>query len=455
MAIDLNEILKRLQLRALTDRITTTEEALDIAQGLWLPDDDLLLPKPANAARQKAWDRAKRQMQSLGPRIMETKMNSILGDVTWGGDSQALDARLEDVDLRSLAARLLPPYLVTGVMAGLAHTIPGDTTPRITRLGGYLEPYTHPDDVDLITGLYQAWQTTREVTTGSMYADQSNAFGDGAQVRRYLSRWTVRVWDWSDGPTVMREWTNLKDPSFLGMNPDVLENAPTPRFRVRRMSHDGLPLGEVMSATPQLKALWATEARLLLSEELAAFPQLKVKGEWDDGNVIGPGEPLVVDKDGDAEWMSPGALDELRQQKGSRSERVRDDLSLPGGFLGGQTPSGEAFKEANIRFRQNAEGYARDGSGLLTELVDDYAALVGAKPVPVSISPSKSYDEAARVQTIINLYDKNLLPLQVAANELQPFFPTWSDSELQLWVDAQTARVSVADFNNLTASGGP
>lgn len=451
MAIDLNEILKRLQLRALTDRIITTEQALDVAQGLWLPEDDLLLPKPANNARRKAWDRAKRQMQTLGPRILETKLSAILGDVTWGGRSAKLDERLATLGLRSLASRLISPYLVTGVMAGIAHTIPGSSQPRITRLGGYLEPYTHPDDVDLITGLYQAWQTTREVTTGSLYADQTGAFNDGQQVKRYLTRWTVRVWDWSDGATVMREWTNLRDPSYLGMNPDIVPNAPTPRFRVRRMSHDGLPLGEIMTALPQLMALWATEARLLLSEELAAFPMLKVLGEWDANNVIGPAEPIVVDKDGNAEWMSPGALQELREQHTLRKERIRDDLSLPGGFLGGQTPSGEAFREANIRFRQNAEGYARDGSDLLTELVEDFAGLVGAEPSPVSISPSKSYDEAARTQTIINLYEKNLLPLQVAANELQPFFPTWSDQELQAWVDNQTARVSVGDFNNLTS----
>jgi hypothetical protein len=452
--IDIHALVRRHQLAGVLTRIQETTDAIDMSHGLYTPKDGLLLPIPANRPRQEAHDRAKEQMQTLGTRIMETKMGAVLGEVTWGGDSDTLDDALTDFDLRSLARRLLSGYIVTGITGGFAHLDEADE-PRISRLGGYIEPVTHPDDVDRVIGLYQAWQITREsreeTTSGS-----DTSFSGFGRVRRVLARWMVRVYDWSEsaeGECVMRQWDNLADPTNLGGAPNALvENHPRPRYRIRTISQDGLALGELTTALPQLHALWATEARLTLSEELSAFPMLAAFGDITipedktQAPVVGPSEVWTGGQGSSLTWTQPGNLQELRDQRTLRLERIRDDLALPGGFLGRDSPSGEALREANVRFRQNAEGYARDISGLLTELVEDFAPLVDAQPAEAVVIPSQAYDEPARVQTILSLFREGLIPLQVAAANLQVFFPTWSDDDLNAWVEQQTAVVSVADF---------
>jgi hypothetical protein len=453
--IDIHALVRRHQLAGVLTRIQETTDAIDLSHGLYTPKDGLLLPIAANRPRQEAHDRAKTQLQTLGTRIMETKSGAVMGEVTWGGDNDNLDDALTNLDIRSLARRLLHGYVVTGITGGYAHQ---DETnePRISRMGGYIEPVTHPDDVDRIIGLYQAWQIARESRDTSTPGSDTS-FSAVGRVRRILARWMVRVYDWSesaDGECIMRQWDNLTDPTSMAGEPDdLVENHPRPRYRVRTISQDGLALGEIATALPQLHALWATEARLTLSEELSAFPMLSAFGgvnvggrDGTDAPVVGPSEVWTGSADSKLEWTQPGNLHELREQRILRLERIRDDLSLPGGFLGRDSPSGEALREANVRFRQNADAYARDISGLLTELVEDYAALIGVEPAEVSVIPSQAYDEPARVLTIVSLYREGLLPLDVAARSLQVFFPTWSDDELNAWVEQQMAVVSVADF---------
>ena len=455
--ISIAELIKRHQLRNLTTRVEEVDHALDLSHGLYVPADGDLLPRPANRNRRQAWDRALRQMQTLGPRVMETKLNAIVGDVTWGGKDDELDDDLMALDTRALANGFAHQYIVTGITGGYAHNDERGFA-RISRLGGYLEPYTHPDNVDVINGIYQAWQVTRDNIDRTR-----NAFDDNASVR-YLSRWMVRVYDWSDsaeGECVMRQWDNLTDPTKLANAPDSEDAAhPRPRYRIRTMSQDGLPIGELLMAMPQMKALWATEARLVLSEELAAFPMLKAFGPVNTGNddgsdapTVGASEVWTGGSEATLEWMQPGNLEELRLQRTLRLDRIRDDLALPGGFLGRDSPSGEALKEANVRFRQNSEGYARDISGLLSELVEDFAVLTGSTPATVAVIPSQAYDETSRVSAILQLYQANLLPLGVAATAIQPFYPQWSDDELTAWVADQTARVTLSDFDALAGDG--
>jgi hypothetical protein len=455
--ISIAELIKRHQLRNLITRVEEVDHALDLSHGLYVPADGDLLPSPANTSRRQAWDRALRQMQTLGPRVMETKLNAIVGEVTWGGTDDELDDDLVTLNIRSLAQGLAHQYIVTGITGGYAHNDERGLA-RISRLGGYLEPYTSPDNVDEITGLYQAWQVTRENIDRTQ-----NAFEDNSRTRRYLSRWMVRVYDWSespDGECVMRQWENLTDPTKLAGEPDETNDAhPRPRYRIRTLSQDGLPIGEILMAMPQMKALWATEARLVLSEELAAFPMLKAFGPVNTGNddgsdapTVGASEVWTGGSEATLEWMQPGNLEELRLQRTLRLERIRDDLALPGGFLGRDSPSGEALTEANVRFRQNSDGYARDVSGLLTELVKDYALLTGAQPATVAVIPSQAYDETSRITAILQLYQAGLLPLGVAATAIQPFYPQWSDDELAEWVSEQTARVSVSDFDALAGA---
>jgi len=444
--IDLTTSIAREQLMAIYDRIVESEITHDMMQGTWRPRDDYLLPAAFNEARKRAYTRGLRQMQTLGPRILHTKMDAILGSVTWSGDDQEVDEAITSLDLMGFGRKMIPGLLVDGIAAGMAHTLETGET-RITRLGGYLQPYTNEYDMDQIDGLYQAWSTSiftsEKLTSGARDSDFDT--NDSNYTRAY--RWTVRIYDWSDGEdnATIREWRNLNNPTLLGSNPTVIENAPVPRIALMNTTNDGLPIGEMLQAAPSLMALWKTEMNLTLVEELAAFPMLAIKGT---GNLeaIGPAEPITLDTDGDAFWMEPGNLDQLRNQRGIRMERLREDLALPGGFLGSDSPSGEAFKEANIRFRQNARGYSEAISSLLTRLIADYAAIINVQPETVFITPTAEYDFTEKAQWTISLYEKGIIPLDVAAREMQAFYGHWDDEELKAWIERQTRTVSPASL---------
>lgn len=451
--IDVRSITAQAKLRALRDRIYESETAHDLAQGTWRPADDFLLPPPNNNVRKKAWYRALRQMQTLGPRVMRTKIDAAIGSVTWGGDDAEVDEQLAMLDVHALARSMTQQYLVDGITAGLAHEVAdgegnGMGEFRITRLGGYLQPYTDPNDIDRVVGLFQAWSTAHGGRT--MPEVRANDFDDRPNRAGLRLTWTVRIYDWMDGEdrATIREWRSLEDPTFVGGNPDmVAENAPVPRFAISSQTDDGLPMGDILVAAPQLMALWATEARLTLSEELASFPMAVVKGN-SEFEEIGAGEAIALSGDGNSDffWSEPGNLEELRKQRLLRMERIREDLALPGGFLGNDSPSGEAFKEANIRFRQASEGIATAIESVLTRLVADYAELIGTEGVAVSVSPSKEYDFDQRAQWVLQLYQAGIIPLDVAAKEMQPYFGTWDDDSLNEWIERQMATVSVDDL---------
>lgn len=443
--ISIAELVKRHQLASLQDRIRENDDALDLARGLWTPRDNELLPAPINTSRRRAWDRALRQMQSLGPRVIETKVNAIIGDITWGGEDDNLDELLDALDIRGLASNLLTSYIATGVAA--AYVYEGDDgTPRVTRLGGYVEPYTDPDDVDRVVGLFQAWQVVREHKTTS-----TNAFSDTAQART-VGKWMVRVYDWSESPEgecVMRQWDDLHAPYALAGSPASELVIPRPRFILRNLSQEGLPVGELVACMPQFKALWATEARMTTSEEMSAFPMMKALGDVDaEDFTVGPSEIVTGAKDAVVEWMSPGSLQELREQRLLRIERLTADLALPTSFGTTQAVSAESARERNIQFRQNTAGYARDLTKLLSDLVgNDYVlALGGREPIEVAVLPSMEYDEVQRTQNVVTLYREGLIPLRVAAGAVQAFFPTWSDEDFNTFVEEQTSTVTISDF---------
>jgi len=445
--INIAELVKRHQLASLQDRIQENDDALDLIRGLYVPPEGDLLPITVNTNRRRALDRAIRQMQSLGPRVIETKANAIIGDITWSSEGDNTDELLGAVHLRKLANDLLTAYVTTGVAGGYVYTLE-DGTPRITRLGGYVEPYVDPEDVDRVLGLFQAWQVVREDTRPGSF---SRSFDDYRSVK-FVGKWSARVYDWSesaDGVTRMLQWNDLTLPYAIGRDPDeTIEDLPRPRFIVRNMSQEGLPVGEIVAAMPQFKALWATEARMALSEELAAFPMLKAIGDVDTEDLtVGASEVIVGAAGAQVEWMQPGNLQELREQRQLRLDRLASDLMLPASVATTQAVSADSMRERNIQFRQNTENYARDLSLLLTDLVGtDFVTAAGGIPAEISVMPTLAYDEASRVTSIISLYREGLLPLAVAASAIPPFFPTWTDADLNDWVAQQTAVVSVADF---------
>jgi hypothetical protein len=410
---DLSEIMRRLELESVKKRYRELREARQWADGTIEVLAGELLPAPIDVQGAEAWARLTKTLQSAAPRALTTKVNAAVGDVTWGGDGEQPDAKLEALDLRSLARAVVTDLIVGGIAAANAITDVRNRENRITRLTGLIEPITDEFDRDRVTGLYQVCQYLR---SGRL-------------------EWDVWVYDFEQEER--RYWRGLTNPTDLALAPVVTEGIPMPRYQIAGADEDGYPMGELLASVPLFRSLWATEARLARVEELAAYPSLFLKGSV----KVDKAGPAIVwrsdDTSADAKWMEPGDMEQLRLQRALKLERIRDDLALPGGFLGNDSPSGEALREANIRFRQSSENLALLASKLLTDAVADYAALESVQPVPVVVTPSNEYARTERITDLINLKKESMLPARVIATELQPYYPTWDDEQLEEWVTAK------------------
>lgn len=416
----------RAQLQAVGERLRETELAWDIALGLYRPSPGDITPMPTSEVGLEAFRRAVKRVGSYGPRVLATIVNAVMGDVNWGGDSKRLDRYLSLQSLYSLARALAEDYLVAGVAAGYVYSPDGER-PRIGRIRGYVQAYLDPDDSDRVLGLYQAARAV-EATP------------------RPTPVYRVRVWDLEAREALV--WTRLNDPTALARSPDRVVQGVLPRYRFYAME-DGVPLSPFIQNLPLFFDLVASDLYLARVEELAAYP-IPVFDRETKPQHIGPGLPIQ----GEFRWERPGDLGELRAQRQVKLERLRDAFALPGGFLGNDSPSGEALREANVRFYQQAQSIAAVFSELLTELVADFARALGEEPVPVVVSPSQAGKDAEKLQVITLLYEKGLIPLRVAARELQPLLPTWSDEEMAAWLERQESIVTPSQVYSLLGGGG-
>ena len=428
--IDITDNVVRAALASIESRARGHAEAYDWATGrLTAPPTELLPPAQTAEGRlelQRIW----RQSQTLGPRILDRLVWGTLGEVGWGGEGGKIDAALEGLQLDMLAQRLLLDLLIGGMAAAWAYLDARDNTPRVSRLGGYLQPLTDPDDVDRVVAIYQAWQSQDARSTS----------------------WTVRIYDIEE--RVMREWRRIRAPTSLAAPPTEYPNIHPPRYRMLHLGDDGLPQGPLAAALPVLKAEYAQQMRVARVAEQSAWPVLAIRGQIDVGKR-GPARVLQLSEGGDARYLDPGDLSQLQSHHDRILERLREDLSLPGGFLGRQTPSGEALREANLKFIQACSSYARLLSGLLTETVADYAELVGiSNPPNVSVIINREFDRESRITSVLQLYREGLIPLSVAVNEVSVYLPTWSDEEVAAWVDKNERTLTPDDLARALGGGG-
>ena len=388
-----------------------------------------LLPPPEGEAGQKALTRLGRRAISSGPRCLQHIRDGVLGNVNWGGQDDELDAGLEDVDLDVLAERLFERAATSGFMVGVV-AIPedeGDNAPTIRRLGGYVEPITDPYDYDVVRAI--------------------------AQITHAGNKWRVRVYDVNE--PILREWTNL---SSLG---DIKEDAEPqaipypPRYRVLQAGANGLPVGDLGRALPLIQSEWASQVRGDRAEEATGFPQGVLKGEVLSGvDKRGPTSIIEVSDGGDFKFVLPGDLGPMHTHHQMKLRRLQEELRLPSGSLGTQTPSGEALREAASKFVQMVTRYAGALAGLLTELVEDYADAISARATPVSVDINREYEKGLKIEGIINLFEHDLIPHAVAVREVHPFVPTMTSAEVEAFLARRGSDLLVAPMlpSRMTAS---
>lgn len=411
------------QLSGLTSRAALKAKAEEWGTGDLRAIPDHLLPNIESSEARAALHRLAKQAQSIGPRIVSVKRFGILGEINWGGENKEADAALQAMDLEAIADEMLEQALYGGMLAGINRRDPDLGVTRIEPLIGHVEPVYSAASPTLVAGLIHAW--VQPESTGS------NA------------KWTVRLYDLLD--RTMREWRDVTDPSRVHQltpaevvepNAEFPAGAPMPRFAIVSRGADRMPMGEIAKVLPHLYADWSSQVRGDRIEESTAIPQLLVKGEVEDGtDERSPTHVIRVVEDGDARYIVPGDLRSLHEHHNRKLERIREDANLPGGFLGGQTPSGEALREANAKFISANRWLASRLSRVLTELVADHCEAEGlGDPPQVTVTINREFTKAQDIADAVTLYQNDLLEHAAAVRHVSVFVPTWSDEEIEAFI---------------------
>lgn len=420
-----NDLVRRMQQVSVLQRYDAKLRLDEVLAGTYEPLIGWILPPwKEGSSRRTAFARALRKTQTEGPRVLSERLASGVGGITvvnanTGEEDERITEALDDLHLDDLAKECAQDYISHGIVAVLPYEDQETNEPRLERLGGLIEPYTDPLNANRVTGLYR---TMSYLTRGGKV------------------RWRTEVYDWEDSsPTeaTHRYWTDLEKPTNLSdVLADELPAAPRPAWVIDRMTHDGLPIGQLETALPFLLGLYATELMLATSEEIGAYPMLKVKGSTKGIKFVGPAEVIGVDRDGEAEWMQPGNLGQLSERRNTKREQVREAGFLYAGSLGTETPSGEALIQAN-RVPQQADGDVADAIGrVLTDAVTRYLELRGLPAATVTITPDQAYERRMKTLQLEVLDNIGAVPLSVKARIAQTILGgEYSDQELEDFIE--------------------
>lgn len=371
------------------------------------------------------------QVRGLGQRILQKREWGTIGTINWGGDDRQVDQALMGVDLHGLAKEAHQQLLGTGITGILAYIHADTNEPRLEIMSGYLEPLPDPNTSEYY-GLLQIW-------------DLPGAIGIKARLYDY----TTNVIYESE----MKGFTTVNDLIARGQR---IENAPMPHFVMGAADRGGLPVGEVATLIPLLRAELATQIKLKRLEELQAFDILVLAGQWSDVKSVGPATVLQSPEVGStAMRVGAGDFKPLVDEHNRLLNRIQADASLPVGIISNYI-SGAAIREANQAFISACYTYANLISDLLTRGVADYAALIGRQPTPVSIGINREIFRQERMAELIALRQQNLISPRQAIYEISQYYPAWKIDDLENWADLVEQNMqSLATQGSSDVSGVP
>lgn len=426
--LEISELIARARLTAIGERVNDSILVRELTSGVYEPQPgDFIPPFPTDpelyAAAQQAWKRVSQQVATIAPEALRTLVDATVGSTNWGGTGSALDEAITTENMERFCRGWASDWYNDGIMAGYAYESRDTGEVSLTALGGYLEPIYNQFTLNKIDGLMQIesyWGTT---------------------AKGVVKRWLTRFYDWSEqkndtDPIRMVEYRDMDSPVLLstGIKTEDLKFPPV-RWRIAQTTPEGFPIGSMMQAAKLFLGLFATEYRLARVEEYAAHPV----PVFEDGEIstVSPGHPVK----GRFQFAQPGSLEELRKQRAIKLDGIRSFLRLPTALAGSDMPSGEALAQLNQGFYQVTSTVAQALSGIISQLIADFANLANL-PIPdgfkFAVIPNRDYVRKQVMTDIPVLHEKGIIPLGVAAREIQPFLPTWTDEELQQWIDEQS-----------------
>lgn len=418
-----NDIIQD-QLKGLSSRAARKGEAerWGTAQLEFLPEH--LLPRINEKMRAKI-ERLAKMAQSVGARVVSTVKFGTLGSVNWGGDATDLDPELEALDLEQLADELLEEGLYSGLFDGVVRRSERGNL-VIEPFMGYTEPLRAKDSPTEIIGYVHAWLETAQ---GS-------------------PKWAIRIYDFET--STLYEQRGLTEPHKFDLAKALMvepteefpDGAPTPRYAQIGRGRGKQPLGHIAKLLPLIRSDWASQVRGDNAEEATSFPQLAVKGEVQSGtNERSPNNVIEVGTDGDAWFLEPGKLEQIHEHSDRKLIRLREDAMMPGGFLGNDSPSGEALREANAKFISFCRYLAKRLSSVLTQLVRDYARAQGLNDdITVSVNINREFEMQAEIDRIITLLDAGLVDFAEAVRTTSIYVPNWTNESIEKFILREQAK---------------
>jgi hypothetical protein len=424
--IDFEVLAAQLALDTITTNATREAEIYGLVDGDHASTIAALtrvLPPPdaRDVTAQAEFGRILQLVETIAPEVVGVITNMTVGDVNWGKADTKKDVMLRKLNLNMTARTLTQRLLVSGFAAAWSYDNL-DRTRVLEPLGGYLMPLTDEWSTSRVTGIFQ--------TAISADARKQNI-------------WRTRIYDLetdNNGICEMREWRNLKNPAEIGRPPDDEARVFTPAYAMTMLGHDGLTRGAIMQAAPFILNEAVMQVYLSRVTRRAGYPLTVLKGAYDKSSNVGPGGVIIFqDPTGSVDRVPPGDLTQLQTEHDRTIERLKRVLSLPGNFRSaGQAPSGEAIREANLTAFQNCSSLADLVTSIIQKPVNDFLGETQTSATQITVTPNR---ETMRTETINNILESRkigVIPLDVAAREIQPFFETWEDDKLEAWILEQT-----------------
>lgn len=423
-------------LKDVNTRVALAAEALTWADGNMMLNPLEIIPNyEPNSEGERAWNRLVRQVQSIGVRALKIRRSGAIGPINWGGKNDDVDEHLINLDISRLARKAFKNLFVMGATAVWAYKPEGSDSAKLQVLGGYLEPIYPEDDLGgEVIGIYQI-------------------LGGGSNPEGRYS-YTIRVYDFQANEIL--EWSDLSNPWAVGTNPDNQYISETmPHLSIYDLDQDGYPSGELLNAVPVLKSELGTDVRVKRVSYSHAFPVWALPPGWEMDGKSGPNIILKGTMPGEAlpDRVSPGELDPLFVEQDRILERIRGDLLLPIGSLGGDFPSGEALSQANQSFITASLEYASMESDMFTKAIEDYAALEGLQAVPVTISVNREAMRQIIAQQAREDYKAGVISKGAAAMAVKPYYPDWEDQEFNDWLIEAEQNANSNDLMRAAQSG--
>jgi predicted phosphoribosyltransferase len=129
-------------------------------------------------------------------------------------------------------------------------------------------------------------------------------------------------------------------------------------------------------------------------------------------------------------------LEQLEKRLESKRAELARDQFLPASILGATQRSGESIREENVTFYNDSFSTAHAVSEILTEGIEQYSKLSKTvDAVPVTVAPNMQFLREVIVQNLVMAVTNRFIPAFVAVREAQKFFPTFSDEEMQEYIE--------------------